>query len=77
MKRLLSLLMCITILFSFSTISVAASEQISFQKSSPTQIITPYSDVIVKIYRRYGNKLQYRRWNETKQYWVDSSWIDV
>lgn len=35
------------------------------------------SDVIVEKYRLYKGKLQYRRWNETKRYWVDSEWIDV
>lgn len=78
MKQFLSLLMCLTVTFSLVATSVSASESIvSVQKSSSSQIITPYADVIVKIYRRHDDKLQYRRWNETRGYWVDSDWIDV
>lgn len=39
--------------------------------------IEPYADSIVIKYRDYRGRLQYRRWNETRRYWVDSSWIDV
>ncbi len=35
------------------------------------------ADKIVVKYREYYGKLQYRRWNETKGYWVDSHWINV
>lgn len=35
------------------------------------------ADKIVVKYREYKGRLQYRRWNETKGYWVDSHWIDV
>lgn len=35
------------------------------------------ADVIVVKTRYYNGKLQYRRWNETKGIWVDSSWIDA
>ena len=39
--------------------------------------IVPYADSIVRKYRVKDGKLQYRRWNETKGYWVDSDWIIV
>lgn len=45
------------------------------QNSAST--ITPYADVIVYQYRIYNGKYQYRRWNETRGYWVDSKWLDV
>jgi len=35
------------------------------------------ADVIVKKYRVYNGKRQYRRWNETRGKWVDSEWIDI
>ncbi len=35
------------------------------------------SDVIVTKTRVYNGKLQYRRWNETKNCWVDPYWIDM
>lgn len=40
--------------------------------------ITPYADKIVYKYRQNADGvLQYRRWNETKQCWVDPYWINV
>lgn len=40
-------------------------------------IITPYADVIVKKYRDYNGVIQYRRWNQTRGYWVDPYWINA
>ncbi len=34
------------------------------------------ADIIVTKYRIYNNVFQYRRWNETREYWVDPDWID-
>lgn len=39
--------------------------------------ITPRADVIVLKTRLYKGKPQYRRWNETRGYWVDPDWIDA
>ena len=39
--------------------------------------IMPCADVIVYKFRIYNGKQQYRRWNETRGYWVDPYWIDV
>lgn len=44
--------------------------------TSESEII-PYADVIVYKYRIYNGILQYRRWNETRGYWVDPYWIDI
>lgn len=52
-------------------ISSVYLETVSQEKSAYSQ------DVIVKKYRIYNGKRQYRRWNETKQCWVDPKWIDV
>lgn len=35
------------------------------------------SDKIEYVYRTYNGKLQYRRWNATKGYWIDATWLDV
>lgn len=35
------------------------------------------ADVIVTKYRVYNGVLQYRRWNDTRGYWVDPDWIDL
>ena len=45
--------------------------------SRPSSTITPRADVIVNKYRIYNGKQQYRRWNETRGYWVDANWIDM
>ena len=34
------------------------------------------ADVIVRYYRVHNGRLQYRRYNETRGYWVDPKWID-
>ena len=46
-------------------------------QNSSESTIAPYADVIVYKYRIYNGKKQYRRWNETRGYWVDSKWLDV
>jgi len=35
------------------------------------------ADVIVRKYRINNGVTQYRRWNETRGYWVDPDWIDL
>ena len=35
------------------------------------------ADVIVKKYRVFNGVLQYRRWNETRGYWVNKKWITM
>ena len=39
--------------------------------------IAPYKDVIETKFRSYKNKVQYRRWNATRGYWVDKDWITL
>ena len=39
--------------------------------------IMPLADVIVMVTRTYQGRLQCRRWNETRGYWVDPEWIDI
>ena len=39
--------------------------------------IMPQADVIEVKYRVNNGKLQYRRWNATRGYWVDSTWENV
>lgn len=34
-------------------------------------------DVIVKKFRYYNGKLQYRHWNECTGRWVEDDWINV
>lgn len=51
---------------------VYASNGLSNEKT-----VILYADNIVVKYRKYNGGLQYRRWNETKECWVDPYWIDV
>lgn len=37
----------------------------------------PRADVIEIKYRNYHGTLQYRRWNATRNRWVDPEWIDM
>lgn len=45
--------------------------------NSEGSTISPRADVIVYKYRLLNGKQQYRRWNETRGYWVDPEWIDL
>jgi hypothetical protein len=58
--------------------SAQAADQVMPQpEASSETTIEPRIDVIVRKYRYYNGKLQYRRWNETYGYWVDPYWIDM
>ena len=39
--------------------------------------VTPCADEIVTKFRINKDKVQYRRWNQTRGYWVDKKWIDL
>ena len=69
-----NLLIIILIVLSVSPVNTYAAEQkFIFTKTE----ISPCAETIVKKYRTYNNKLQYRRWNTTKECWLDKDWIDV
>ncbi len=55
----------------------AAQMQNVLELSASDEGIVPYADVIVKKFRVINGVMQYRRWNETKGYWVDSDWITL
>ncbi len=85
-KRLLSLIGA-TLLFSSSiSPAYAAGSYLSNEPKQSVAIVAssgadseiiPYADVIVYKFRLYKGVQQYRRWNETRGYWVDPYWIDV
>ena len=35
------------------------------------------ADVITTYYKAINNRMYYRRWNETRGYWVDPDWIPL
>ena len=44
------------------------------EEHNPTYISV---DEIVTKFRAYNGKVQYRRWNQTRGYWVDKHWINL
>ena len=61
----------------FSTAFAADIPQALTPQNSSESTIMPCADVIVYKYRVENGKYKYRRWNETRGYWVDPYWIDV
>lgn len=78
-KKFLCVVCSVLFMATLTPLSYAAVEQssvVQLQSSSEGEI-TPYADVIVYKFRIYNGVYQYRRWNETRGYWVDPYWIDV
>lgn len=74
-KRLLLLVMGLSFLTPIVNVD-AADVTITKTINANTGVVI-YADSIVKKYRVHNGQLQYRRWNETRGYWVDSEWINV
>ena len=45
-------------------------------QSNSEMAMAPRADVIVEKLRINNGVLQYRRWNQTRGYWVDPDWIN-
>ena len=78
-RKFLSVLATVLLVSTFIPSAYAAnsvSEVLYISASNESEIV-PFADVIVYQYRIYNGKRQYRRWNETRGYWVDPYWIDV
>lgn len=79
-KLLISSLFFITMLAPSTVKGAAPCPPVSAMSDSiSTYSISTYSadeDVIVYKFRTYNGRTQYRRWNETKQKWVDPYWIN-
>ena len=75
-KLLISSLIFITMLAP-STVKGAAPCHPVSEISTSTFTYSVDKDVIIYKFRTYNGKAQYRRWNETKQKWVDPYWIDL
>lgn len=62
---------------SISVVETAAPDSSALESGADSTSIQPRADKIVIKWRRGSRgQLQYRRWNETKQKWVDDEWID-
>lgn len=70
MKKIKKLLLLFTLTLSLSSVfPVYAAENPSIETYS--------TDRIEYKYRFYNGVLQYRRWNATKGYWIDATWLNV
>lgn len=66
------------LLLFFSIQAIAFNYYENMYENSTTlenQILS--KDIIIKKYRYYKGKRQYRRWNDTKKRWVDPKWINI
>lgn len=62
---------------SIAVVEVATPDSSVLESGADSTSIQPRADKIVIKWRRGSRgQLQYRRWNETKQKWVDDEWID-
>lgn len=62
---------------SIAVVEVANPDSSALESGADSTSIQPRADVIVMKWRRGSRgQLQYRRWNETRQKWVDDEWID-
>lgn len=62
---------------SIAVVEVATPDSSALESGADSTSIQPRADVIVMKWRRGSRgQLQYRRWNETRQKWVDDEWID-
>ncbi len=68
---------CACLMASFALPAYAADSAPASSNASQTQAGTARIDVIVTIYRLNNGVVQYRRWNETRDCWVDPDWIDL
>lgn len=83
LRKTVSLALCAIMLLTGGIIGASAAETaeadelISVSATATDPGIEPQADVIVWKYRMYNGQMQKRRWNETKQFWVDPYWINI
>ena len=81
-KLLIVATVCASLFVVAPAVSVSAAEVESESQVQTIQNddigIAPCADEIVTKFRLYKKtKLQSRRWNQTRGYWVDKDWIDL
>ena len=80
-KLLIVATVCASLFVVAPAVSVSAAEVESESQVQTIQNddigIAPCADEIVTKFRAYNGKVQYRRWNQTRGYWVDKDWIDM
>lgn len=79
-RFLIAAAICASLFVVGPTVNVSAAEveQDVQEQSVQNDIgVAPYADEIVMKFRVHNNKVQYRRWNQTRGYWVDKDWITL
>ena len=79
-KLLIVAAICASLFVVAPAVSVSAAEvesEVQVQSEQSDIGIAPCADEIVTKFRAYNGKIQYRRWNQTRGYWVDKKWIDL
>ena len=75
--KILSAFFALIICLSFGGSITAKAAPLPKITTSTEEVIALRADVIVTKWRTYNGKTQYRRWNETRGYWVDPAWITL
>lgn len=76
-KRKILTIVLVAILTLSSNSVLAKAMYVSSAIAANSSVSSTRADVIVYKWREYYGKIQYRRWNETRGYWVDPYWIDA
>ena len=79
-KLLIVAAVCASLFVVMPTASVNAAEvegDVQEQSVQNDIGVAPCADEIVTKFRLNKDKLQYRRWNQTRGYWVDKHWISL
>lgn len=70
MKKIKKLLLLFTL-----TLSLTSVFPVYAAENPDTELYS--EDHIEYKFRFYNGVLQYRRWNATKGYWIDATWLNV
>jgi len=78
-KKIVSCIIYVLLMNTVCLLPVSAFEKVPEQVSINTiaENIILFADVIEIRYRTYNGVRQYRRWNRTKNCWVDSRWFNI
>ncbi len=77
-KFLLMSMLCLTLIHPVFTNTVMANEIEGQKKVSETvNIKDARKDIIEYRFRDYNGVKQYRRWNTTRNCWVDATWMNL
>lgn len=76
-KTLIVTVVCAILFVVTPTAAAEVGSDIQVQNEQADVGIAPCADEIVTKFRVHNNKVQYRRWNQTRGYWVDKKWITL